>query len=99
MIYVIANKCRRTNAPAVSIIVACNTQEEIDYYWKNLSTEGQEVQCGWLTDKFGLSWQIVPTAVYEMMNAGDPKKCDRMMSALINMVKLDLAALKKAYEG
>ncbi len=85
--------------PAVSIIVTCDTQEEIDYYWKSLSAGGQEVQCGWLTDKFGLSWQIVPTAVYEMMNEGDPKKSDRMMSALINMVKLDLAALKKAYAG
>lgn len=84
-------------SPAMSIIVTCDTQDEIDYYWSHLAAGGQEVQCGWLTDKFGLSWQVVPKAVEEMM-LGDPKKSERMMAALMEMVKLDLATLKKAYE-
>ncbi len=83
--------------PAISIIVTCDTQEEIDHYWHSLTSGGQEVQCGWLTDKFGLSWQIVPKALEEMMR-GDLKKSERVMAALMKMVKLDLATLKQAYE-
>jgi predicted 3-demethylubiquinone-9 3-methyltransferase (glyoxalase superfamily) len=85
--------------PAVSIIVTCETQEEIDYYWTSLSQGGQEVQCGWLTDKFGLSWQVVPKAIEEMLHAGDPKKCERMMACLLAMKKLDISTLINAYEG
>jgi predicted 3-demethylubiquinone-9 3-methyltransferase (glyoxalase superfamily) len=85
--------------PAVSFVVDCQTQEEIDYYWHKLSEGGEEVQCGWLTDKYGLSWQIVPSVLAELTVAGDTEKNDRMMQALLGMVKLDIEALKKAYRG
>jgi predicted 3-demethylubiquinone-9 3-methyltransferase (glyoxalase superfamily) len=83
---------------AVSFIVNCETQAEIDYYWTKLTADGgQEVQCGWLKDKYGLSWQIVPTALGKMMEDKDPAKTTRVMQALMKMVKLDINGLQKAY--
>jgi predicted 3-demethylubiquinone-9 3-methyltransferase (glyoxalase superfamily) len=72
---------------AVSFVVNCQTQEEIDEYWKKLSDGGQEVQCAWLKDKYGLSWQIVPTILSEMVTDSDPKKAERVMQAMLQMKK------------
>jgi predicted 3-demethylubiquinone-9 3-methyltransferase (glyoxalase superfamily) len=86
--------------PAFSMLVKCETQEEVDYYWDKLASDGgKPVQCGWLEDKFGLSWQIVPTMFLELVNRGDAEKTNRMMQALMGMTKLDIAELKRAYEG
>jgi predicted 3-demethylubiquinone-9 3-methyltransferase (glyoxalase superfamily) len=86
--------------PAFSMLVKCETQEDIDYYWDKLTSDGgKPVQCGWLEDKFGLSWQIVPTLFLELVNHGDAEKTNRMMQALMSMTKLDIAELKRAYEG
>jgi predicted 3-demethylubiquinone-9 3-methyltransferase (glyoxalase superfamily) len=85
---------------AVSFVVNCKTQKEVDYYWKKLTAGGgREVQCGWLTDKFGVSWQIVPTALNELMSSGDAAKSQRVMAALLQMVKLDIRKLKAAAKG
>lgn len=84
---------------AISFMVSCNTQKEIDYYWEKLSAVPESEQCGWLKDKYGLSWQIVPTALDEMMNDKDEKRVARVTEAFLNMKKFDLAELKKAYEG
>ena len=81
---------------AVSFVVSCKTQSEVDYYWKKLSVGGKEVQCGWLKDKFGLSWQIVPTILGELMSDKDPAKSERVMEAMLKMVKLDINKLKAA---
>lgn len=83
---------------AISFVVNCQTQEEVDEYWQKLSAGGQEVQCGWLKDKYGLSWQIVPTILSEMLNDPDPKKAERVMKAMLQMKKIDIKALKQAYE-
>ena len=83
---------------AVSFVVNCATQEEIDYYWEELSSGGgEEVQCGWLTDKYGLSWQVVPAKIREW--AKDTAGFQRVMHAVMQMKKLDIAALESAYEG
>ena len=82
---------------AVSFVVNCETQDEIDYFWEKLSAGGKEVQCGWLKDKFGLSWQIVPTEFFDMISKGTQKQSDRVMAAMMEMVKMDLAKLKQAY--
>src|SRR5438270_10636675 len=83
---------------AVSFVVNCETQDEIDYYWEKLTADsGEEVQCGWLTDKYGLSWQVVPTKIHEW--AGDPARFQRVMRAIMPMKKLDLAALERAADG
>ncbi len=85
---------------AVSIVVNCKTQEEIDHYWNNLLKDGgQESQCGWLKDKFGFSWQIVPVQMEQLMNKGDGAATGRMMQAMMKMVKLDIATLEAAYNG
>lgn len=84
---------------SISFMVHCETQEEIDYYWEKLSAIPEAEQCGWLKDKFGLSWQIVPAAMDEMLNDRDKKKIGRVTEAFLKMKKLDIAALKKAYEG
>ena len=84
---------------AVSLMVNCETQQEVDRYWNALSAGGQEVQCGWLKDRFGLSWQIVPTILLEMLHDKDPEKARRVMAAMLQMVKLDIAALQKAYDS
>jgi predicted 3-demethylubiquinone-9 3-methyltransferase (glyoxalase superfamily) len=84
---------------AVSFMVMCENQEEVERYWKALSEGGQEGPCGWLKDKFGLSWQIVPAILSEMMQDKDPQKPQRVMKAILGMQKLDVAALKRAYDG
>ena len=86
---------------AISFQVNCETQEEVDYYWKKLS-EGGDVkaqQCGWLKDRYGVSWQVVPTALVEMITDPDSKKSGRVMEAMLQMKKLDIAELKRAYGG
>lgn len=84
---------------AISFIVNCNTQEEIDYYWEKLSAVPESEQCGWLKDRYGLSWQIVPTVMGEMMKSKDGKKLARVTEAFLKMKKFDIEELKKAYEG
>jgi predicted 3-demethylubiquinone-9 3-methyltransferase (glyoxalase superfamily) len=84
---------------AVSFIVHCDTQKEIDYYWEELSAVPASEQCGWLKDKFGLSWQIVPTEMDAMMKDNDQKRLARVTEAFLKMKKFDIAMLKKAYEG
>jgi predicted 3-demethylubiquinone-9 3-methyltransferase (glyoxalase superfamily) len=86
--------------PAISLFVKCETQAEVDYFWeKLLAGGGKTQQCGWLTDRYGVSWQIVPTVLGEMLQDKDAAKAQRAMQAMLGMVKLDIAALKKAYEG
>jgi predicted 3-demethylubiquinone-9 3-methyltransferase (glyoxalase superfamily) len=81
---------------AISFVVNCNTQAEVDKFWKKLSAGGKEVQCGWLKDKYGLSWQIVPTVLGELVNDKDAAKSQRVMQAMLKMVKLDIKKLKQA---
>jgi len=84
--------------PAISFVVNCKDQAEIDDYWGKLSAGGNIQQCGWLQDKFGVSWQIVPANLGELVNAKDPAKSSRVMKALLQMTKLDIARLKEAAE-
>jgi predicted 3-demethylubiquinone-9 3-methyltransferase (glyoxalase superfamily) len=84
---------------AISFIVYCDTQDEIDYYWEKLSAVPESEQCGWLKDKYGLSWQIVPAAMGDMLKDKDEKKLARVTQAFLQMKKLDIEALKRAYEG
>lgn len=81
---------------AVSFMVYCEDQKEIDYYWDKLSADPSAEQCGWCKDKFGLSWQVVPTALDEMMSKGTPEQIDRLTQAFLKMKKFDLAELEKA---
>ena len=83
---------------AISFIVNCETQEELDKMWEKLSEGGEKGVCGWLKDKYGLSWQIVPTVLGEMMQDKDAKKSERVMKALLQMKKLDIKTLKQAYQ-
>jgi predicted 3-demethylubiquinone-9 3-methyltransferase (glyoxalase superfamily) len=84
---------------SISLFVNCKSQEEVDYLWDKLTDGGKEVQCGWLTDKYGVSWQIVPTVMGELMRDKDPQKARRVINAMMQMVKLDITELKRAYEG
>ncbi|MCI0476925.1 MAG: VOC family protein [Anaerolineales bacterium] len=84
---------------AVSFVVNCETQAELDALWSKLTEGGAEVECGWLKDRFGLSWQIIPTILDELMSDPDPAKAQRVMEAMLQMKKLDIAELKRAYEG
>jgi predicted 3-demethylubiquinone-9 3-methyltransferase (glyoxalase superfamily) len=84
---------------AISFVVHCRTQKEVDYYWEKLSAGGKKGQCGWLKDKYGVSWQIVPTALMEMLKGGDAAKSQRLVAALIQMKKIDLKVLKRAHAG
>jgi predicted 3-demethylubiquinone-9 3-methyltransferase (glyoxalase superfamily) len=84
---------------AVSLQVTCETQEEIDYYWERLSEGGEEGRCGWLKDRYGLSWQVVTTGMEELLADPDPQRAERAMRALLGMGKLDLAALRRAADG
>jgi predicted 3-demethylubiquinone-9 3-methyltransferase (glyoxalase superfamily) len=86
-------------SPAVSLVANCNTQEEVDTLWRKLTEGGQGGQCGWLTDKYGVSWQIVPRAMIKLLNTADSAASQRAFSALMKMTKLDIAALQKAYDG
>jgi len=85
--------------PAISMFVNCGTQEEVDALWARLGDGGQPQRCGWITDRFGVSWQIVPTILAQLMQDGDPARSQRVMRAMLQMDKLDIARLKKAYEG
>lgn len=86
--------------PAISMYLKCETQAEVDNYWsKLLEGGGQPVQCGWLTDRYGVSWQIVPDGLIQMFQDKDPAKAARAMQAMMTMVKLDIAAVRKAYDG
>ncbi|MOA25211.1 3-demethylubiquinone-9 3-methyltransferase [compost metagenome] len=80
-------------------MVYCDTQEEIDHYWEQLSAVPEAEQCGWLKDKYGLSWQIVPNEMDEMMSRGTPEQIERVTKASLKMKKIDLADLRKAYKG
>ncbi len=84
---------------AISFYVDCETQAEVDYLWEKLTEGGEPGPCGWLKDKYGLSWQIVPTALGEMLGDKDPAKSQRVMQAMLQMGKLDVAGLRQAYEG
>jgi predicted 3-demethylubiquinone-9 3-methyltransferase (glyoxalase superfamily) len=84
---------------SISFVVYCDTQEEIDYYWEKLSAVPEAEQCGWLKDKYGLSWQIVPTVMETMMQDQDPERLARVTQAFLKMKKFDLAALQRAYDG
>ena len=85
---------------AISFVIDCETQEEVDYYWEKLTTDGgEESQCGWLKDKFGLSWQVTPSMLGKLYGSGNPEKSQRMMQAMMKMKKLDIVALQKAYDG
>jgi predicted 3-demethylubiquinone-9 3-methyltransferase (glyoxalase superfamily) len=85
--------------PAISLFVNCETQKEVDELWDKLLAGGQPQQCGWITDKFGLSWQIIPKQLGEMLSDPDPGKSQRVMKAMLSMVKIDLEKLKKAYNN
>jgi len=82
--------------PAVSFVVNCETQEEVDSFWEKLSAGGKTDHCGWLTDKFGLSWQVVPKQLIELLRDPDPAKSKRVMAAMMQMTKIDIPTLKKA---
>ena len=84
---------------AISLLVPCEDQEEIDYYWDKLSADPQSEQCGWLKDKYGVSWQVWPKAMGEMMNNGTQEQIDRVVKAFMPMKKFDIQKLKEAYEG
>ena len=85
---------------SISFVVNCDTQEEVDSFWEKLSADGgQESQCGWLRDKFGVSWQVVPRALINMLQDKDPKKSERVMKAMLQMQKLDIKTLEDAYAG
>ena len=84
---------------AISFSVNCETQEELDQYWEKLSEGGEKGRCGWLKDKYGLSWQVNPVVLGEMLQDEDPEKAKRVMEAMLQMNKLDIETLKKAYEG
>ena len=84
-------------SPAISFVVNCETQEEVDRLWEKLSDGGEKQQCGWLKDKFGVSWQIVPMVLVEMLNDPDPAKSQRVMKAMLSMGKIDIKILKQAY--
>lgn len=88
-----------TLTPAVSIFVNCDSQEEVDDLWNKLSEGGKEVQCGWLVDKYGLSWQIIPSVLGELLGGNDPQKSKKAMQAMMKMKKIDIAALREAAES
>lgn len=88
-----------TFTPAISFFVSCDTQEEINYFWEKLSAGGENDRCGWLKDKFGVSWQIVPPVLGDFLNDEDEEKSERVVKAMLEMGKLDIKALRRAYEG
>ena len=85
---------------SVSFVINCETQEEVDYFWEKLTADGgEESQCGWLKDKFGLSWQVTPTVLIDMLHDKDPEKAERVMKAMLQMQKIEIPKLKAAYGG
>ena len=87
-----------TFSPAISLVVNCKTQEEVDWFWEKLSEGGEKEQCGWLKDRYGVSWQIVPTLLSEMLQDKDSKKSERVMKAMLQMNKIDIKVLQQAYK-
>ncbi|HUJ98644.1 MAG TPA: VOC family protein [Stellaceae bacterium] len=85
--------------PAISLFVNCETQAEVDAYWEKLGAGGKPIQCGWIEDRYGLCWQIVPRQLLEMLQDSDRARANRTMQAMLEMVKLDLAELRRAYDG
>ena len=85
--------------PAISFFVDCKTQDEVDGLWEKLSAGGEKSRCGWLKDKFGLSWQIIPGALSELLRDPDPEKSKRVLQAMMQMTKIDIAGLRHAYDG
>ncbi|HEX3980994.1 MAG TPA: VOC family protein [Acidimicrobiales bacterium] len=85
--------------PAISFVVNCSSQEQVDHYWDRLVDGGNPVRCGWLTDRFGVSWQIVPDRLGELMSDPDPERRQRVMQAMLSMIKLDIGRLEAAAEG
>ena len=85
--------------PAISLFVDCETQEEVDELWRKLGEGGKPGRCGWLTDRFGLSWQIIPRGLGEMLSDPDPARSERVMKAMLQMDKIDVGGLKRAYAG
>jgi predicted 3-demethylubiquinone-9 3-methyltransferase (glyoxalase superfamily) len=88
-----------TFSPAISFFVNCETQAEVDELWEKLTAGGSDVQCGWLRDKFGVSWQIIPRTLIELMQDKDPMKSQRVFKAMMGMIKIDIEGLKRAYRG
>ncbi|HET6179896.1 MAG TPA: VOC family protein [Candidatus Sulfotelmatobacter sp.] len=88
-----------TFTPAISMFVNCETQAEVDDLWEKLSAGGKRERCGWLKDKYGLSWQIIPSALTELMRDKDPEKSQRVLKAMLQMDKIDIAALRRAHAG
>jgi len=86
-----------TFTPALSLIVNCETQEEVDHFWEKLSEGGEKQQCGWVKDKFGVSWQVVPTVLSELMRQATPAKSQKLLEAIMQMTKLDIKTLQQAY--
>lgn len=86
-------------SPATSFFVTCETQEEVDYYWEKLGEGGRTNQCGWLDDKFGVTWQIVPAMLDKVLQGSEPEKANRAMQAMLKMSKLDIQKLQDAYDG
>lgn len=84
---------------AISLLVICDDQAEVDRLWEALTKEGEEARCGWLKDRYGLSWQIVPDGMSKMLQSGDSEAANRAMAAMLNMKKIDLATIERAYEG
>ena len=84
---------------AVSFAISCETQDDVDYYWERLTDGGEESQCGWLKDRYGVSWQVVPVGMEEVFSDPDPERAQRAMQAMMGMQKLDLAALRAAADG
>ena len=85
---------------SISFVINCETQEEVDYFWEKLTADGgEESACGWLKDKFGLSWQVTPTALIDMLHDKDPEKAERVMKAMLQMQKIEIPKLKAAYGG
>ena len=87
-----------TFTPAISFFVNCETQQEVDELWEKLSAGGKKERCGWLRDKYGISWQIIPTALGKLMGDADPKKSSRVMKAMLEMEKIDIQRLQQAYQ-
>lgn len=88
-----------TFSPAVSFFVSCETQEEVDRIWERLLEGGEAEQCGWLRDRYGLSWQVIPSLLGRLLGDPDPARAQRVMQAMLQMVKIDSAALQRAYDG
>lgn len=84
---------------AISLMINCETQDEVDYYWDKLIDGGTDGQCGWLKDRFGLSWQVIPTELGGLLQSPDREKADRALQAMLKMTKIDLAAMKRAFDG